>query len=297
MMRRLLRDLLVLLLFCAWGCEEDPPPTEPAAPSAPSFEAPVQTQAPAITARTFVVTDLAFVDLDSEGVADGFDLDGVDGPANCGHADLTTPDGRTGIDNQLAGLMPILRMTEAAAIDGLVQESVNGGLTMYLIDVVGVEGDWSGDDDAVVVRIRQGGGPTPILDTEGRIEPDQTFAVHPDSPDNQSTARLKGGVLTSEDFPLLLPAAVLNAAFTLEVPVARMELTFNADGSADGIMGGAVLIQGFIDLANTVATSIGPLATTLLRSRADLLPDADGRCTAMSAYFRVHLEPAFIAAW
>jgi hypothetical protein len=279
------------------GCEEDPPPPEPVDPPQTGFEAPVQTAAPIATARTFVVTDLAFVDLDSEGVADGFDLDGVEGPATCGQQDLTTPDGRTGIDNQLAGLMPILRMTEAAALDGLVQESVNGGLTMYLIDVVGVEGDWSGDDAAVAVRIRQGGGPTPILDTEGRIESDQTFTVHPDSPDNQSDARLQGGVLTSDDFPLLLPATVLNASFTLEVPVARMELTFNADGSADGILGGAVLIQGFIDLANTVATSIGPLATNLLRSRADLLPDADGRCTAMSAYFRVHLKPAFIADW
>ena len=40
------------------------------------------------------------------GVAPGFDLDGLDSPegdvASCGHGDLQDPDGRTGVDNQLA---------------------------------------------------------------------------------------------------------------------------------------------------------------------------------------------------
>lgn len=253
--------------------------------------APTRTDAPAVTRRTFVVTDLAFVDLAGPGVADGFDLDAVDGPAGCGQPDLAAPDGRVGIDNQLAGLLPILRMTEAAALDGLVQEAVSGGLTMFIVEVDGL-----GTDD-LSLRMRQGDGPTPILDTAGRIEADQTFRIHPESPDNRAPARREGDVITTADFVMAMPATVLNASFTLHAPVARIELVLNPDGSADGILGGAVLISGFVDLANTVATSIGDLATNLLRSRADLLPDADGRCTAMSAYFRVHLEPAFVAEW
>lgn len=293
-----MRVALCLFSLCfAFGCEEEPPPTELPVEETETFAPPVQTEAPPLTARTLVVTDLTFVDLEGPGVADGFDLDGVEGNAGCGHVDLTAPDGRVGIDNQLAGLLPILRMTEAAALDGLVQESVNGGLTMYLIDLEGLDGGLMGDDAEITVRVRQGDGPKPILDTAGRIEADQTFALHPESPDNRTTARIVDGVLTTDDFPLVLPARVLNAAFTLHSPVARMELVLNPDGSADGILGGAILIDGFIELANTVATSIGDLATNLLRTRADLLPDEDGRCTAMSAYFRVHLEPAFIGDW
>lgn len=294
-----MRAIACLLASLAlFGCEEDPPPAEPIAAAEPEpFAPPVQTEAPALTARTLVVTDLAFVDFASPGIVDGFDLDGVVGNAGCGHVDFTTPDGRPGIDNQLAGLLPILRMTEAAALDGLVQESVNGGLTMYLVDLEGLDGGMRGDDAEVGVRVRQGDGPRPILDTTGRIEADQTFALHPESPDNRTTARIVDGVLTSDDFELALPAHILDARFTLHAPVARMELVLNPDGSADGILGGAILIAGFIELANTVGTSIGDLATGLLRTRADLLPDADGRCTAMSAYFRVHLEPAFIGGW
>lgn len=287
-----LRQLIVsATVVSALACEEGPAPEVTRAPEPEGVAAPVQSEAPAQTRRTFVVTDLAFVDLAGPGTADGFDIDGVEGSAGCGQPDLSAPDGRAGIDNQLAGLLPILRMTEAAAIDGLVQEAVNGGLTMFIIDVDGL------NSDDLSVRLRQGGGPTPILDTGGRIEGDQTFRIHADSPDNQAAATRAGDVITSADFVLALPATVLNASFTLHAPVARMELVLNADGSADGILGGAVLIDGFVDLANSVATSIGGLATNLLRSRADLLPDADGRCTAMSAYFRVHLEPAFVAQW
>ena len=280
----------LMVWFAGLACDEAASQAPNPVPD-PGVMAPVRSEAPALTRRTFVVTDLAFVDLAGPGVADGFDLDRVEGTAGCGQPDLASPDGRAGIDNQLAGLLPILRMTEAAALDGLVQEAVNGGLTMFIVDLDGL-----GSDD-LSVRLRRGGGPTPILDTAGRIEADQTFRIHPDTPENQAAATQTGDIITSADFVLALPATVLNASFTLHAPVARMEFVLNPDGSADGILGGAVLIDGFVDLANTVATSIGDLATNLLRSRADLLPDADGRCTAMSAYFRVHLEPAFVAEW
>ena len=291
-MTKLLNLLYSLSITCALcACDAGVTTGEAPDPAPEGVTAPVQTEAPALTRRSFVVTDLAFVDLAGPGVADGFDLDGIEGPGGCGQQDLAAPDGRLGIDNQLAGLMPILRMTEAAALDGLVQEAVNGGLTMFIVDVDGL-----GTDD-LSLRLRQGGGPTPILDTAGRIEADQTFRVHADSPDNHASATRDGDVITSADFELALPATVLNASFTLHAPIARLEIVLNPDGSADGILGGAVLVDGFVELANTVATSIGDLATNLLRSRADLLPDADGRCTAMSAYFRVHLEPAFVADW
>lgn len=294
------RSLVAVLLAGAlgWGCEEDAPPSAAPPPPEPArFTPPERTPAPPVTTRALVVTDLAFVDFASDGVADGFDLDGVEGNAGCGHLDFVSPDGRAGIDNQLAGLLPILRMTEAAALDGLVQESVNGGLTMFLVQLSGLDGGLLGDDDAVEVHVFQGAGPQPFLDTAGRIEPDQTFAVHPESPQNRSVAALVDGVLTTAPFEMALPAHILNARFTLRAPVARAEFVLNADGSADGIIGGAVEIESLVELANSVATSIGDLATTLLRTRADLLPDDAGRCTAMSAYFRVHMEPAYLADW
>ena len=246
-----------------------------------------------------VVTELRFADLVAPGVAPGFDLDGLDSDGldgtGCRHPDFEGPDGAPGIDNQLATLMPILRATEARAIDGLLQESVNGGSILFLVQLDGLD-DWR-DDDAVDLVLQSGAGPTPYLTTDGLIESDQTFALDPDARPNPTTATLVDGTLTAGPFDVLLPVSVLNASFDLVMPIGMVQLTFNPDGSADGLFGGALPISTVLDLAGSIDTSIRDLATNLLISRADLLPDADGRCTAISAWWTVHAERAFVADW
>src|SRR5690349_652528 len=64
-----------------------------------------------------------------DGVSEGFDLDGVvseeDGATGCGVGDTVTPEGVPGVDNALARLIPLLELTEAVAVEGLIQNSIN----------------------------------------------------------------------------------------------------------------------------------------------------------------------------
>ena len=66
---------------------------------------------------TLIARSLRFA-RSADGVSDGFDLDGFATSAGddegCGVPDLTSPDGTSGVDNAVAGLLPILDLTEAA---------------------------------------------------------------------------------------------------------------------------------------------------------------------------------------
>ena len=256
------------------------PPTEPPAPTSPSEHA-------------LVITELRFSDVISPGVAPGFDLDGVDGA--CGHPDQVGPDGTPGVDNQLATLMPVFRATEARAIDGLLQESVNGGMVLYVAHLTGLDG-WL-DDSEVALHLQGAAGPKPYLTTEGLIEPDQTFVFDPESPANLSTGVLEAGTFTSAPFDVGLPVRILDVDFIMQISLGRVQLTLHPDGSADGVFGGAVAVESIVELANGVNTSVRELATNLLRQKADLLPDESGRCTAISVWWQFHAERAFVADW
>ncbi len=259
--------------------------------AAPATDAPAEPAAPA--ERAFVITQLRFSDVISPGVAPGFDLDGING--GCGHPDQVGPDGSSSIDNQLATLMPVFRATEARAIDGLLQESVNGGMVLYVAHLTGLD---SGMDDPEVQLHLQGAlGPKPYLTTEGLIEPDQTFTYDPESPANRTAGVLEAGTFTSQPFTVGLPVRILNVDFIMQISLGRVQLTLHPDGSADGIFGGAVAVESIVELANGVDTSVRELATNLLRQKADLLPDESGRCTAISVWWQFHAERAFVADW
>lgn len=300
--------VLCLGLLACEGAPADADPTADVGPlvsadAAPATEAPPEAPPEAPTGpgeAALVITELRFSDVLEPGVAPGFNIDGLtsDGRAEnggCFHPDQRGPDGTEGIDNQLATLMPIFRATEAAAIDGLLQESVNGGMVLYMVQMSDLDA-WDADP-AVQVLVQAASGPTPYLSTLGHIESDQTFALDPEAPANTTTAVLADGTLTAGPFPLALPVRILNAEFQLAIPIGWVQLTLNPDGSADGLFGGAVPVESIIELANGVDTSVRALATTLLRQKADLLPGEDGRCTAISAWWVFHAERAFVADW
>ncbi len=94
-----------LLLALLGGCADDAAP--PAAPSGPG----IRCDSPK-GSSTMVIARFGFVRADTTrtGVSDGFDLDDHDSapgdPVGCGRLDYTAPDGRHGVDNQLALLIP-----------------------------------------------------------------------------------------------------------------------------------------------------------------------------------------------
>ena len=78
-----------------------------------------------------VVREFSFFSEESPGVSDGFDLDGVDsqGPeeSTCYTVDSVDPEGRTGIDNQLAYIWTDLEGLVGEASKGLIQGAINEG--------------------------------------------------------------------------------------------------------------------------------------------------------------------------
>ena len=66
-----------------------------------------------------------------DGISPGFNLDGVHtetgASTGCGVTDLQSADGRTGIDNALGAIIPLLEVTEASAAESLLEDGIRSG--------------------------------------------------------------------------------------------------------------------------------------------------------------------------
>ncbi|MCA9638968.1 MAG: hypothetical protein KC420_23230, partial [Myxococcales bacterium] len=137
---RMLRALVVVALAAA-GCGDGASSAD-AGTDAPRPLAACDSPG---TTRSMVLSTFGFVRPDAMrgNRVDGFDLDdrvSTAGDAEgCRHADFTSPDGITGIDNQLARLLPVVDMMTGGAVDGLVQAAVNNGQLLIAITLDGVD--------------------------------------------------------------------------------------------------------------------------------------------------------------
>lgn len=247
-----------------------------------------------------VVTKLGFTRIAEEGVAPGFNLDGLvsDGTdyVSCGKMDFVGPDGTIGVDNQLAKLVPDVEAIVGNAVDGLLQGSVNDGQLVILMELGGVD-DFV-NDECVEVSLQVGEKHPPSLGTDGEIEAYQTF--NPDVAaelSHTSDGRITDGVLETGPFPVAIPLAIFDVAFTVNVQNARIRLTIDEDGKMVGFMGGGVIpdeiIEGVKDGAGLA--DIIPLIRLALESSTDLeLSDETGKCQQLSSTLAISAAPAFV---
>jgi hypothetical protein len=268
-------------------------------------EIPYSTPAPApvvdscTTAKTHaaLLTSLVFSREISPGVTDGFDLDNEvsqgDEDASCRHKDFVDSAGRTGIDNQLSTLIPVIESAVGNAVDGLLQGSINDGQLLLMLEMEHAE---SMVDDGCVdlgVQIARG---KPSLGTDGVVEAYQTFELNPDAPRGVGRARIDGGVLTAGPMEIAIPLKIFDVSFTLHVHGARFRYTIDEEGQIDGIFGGGIdteeLIAGVSQGAG-VERILGGIRLALNAS-ADLAPDADGKCHQLSSTIHFTATPAFV---
>ena len=115
-----------------------------------------------------------------DGQSMGFDLDGqvtTEGGADgCGIGDYQGFDGRAGVDNALARLIPVLELTEAVALEDLAQLAVNQGELLIMVQLDHL--DSYAQDECVDLTLFRGEG-VPTIGTYGVIEPGQTFDADP----------------------------------------------------------------------------------------------------------------------
>lgn len=247
--------------------------------------------------RAVVINNLAFGRRKDDGTAWGFDLDNRVSTASdsegCNKADLQTPDGLVGVDSAFSGMVPALEATEAGAVEGLIDDSINNGQLLLLLELAGVQDRVQ--DSCVDVRILRGGG-TPMLGTDGELLDGQTFGVDPNLPGVEMVCMpLVDGSVVARPFDMLLPLQVLDVELELSMHNAALRLDMYEDGTAWGYLAGDVptsdilqIVEGEGDLGD-----IRDLVVSLVNAAADLDPSTDG-CTGLSIVLEFQAMQAFI---
>jgi len=249
--------------------------------------------------QAFVITSMAFTREQSAGVLEGFDLDGIESAAGdaqgCGHADYAGPSGETGIDNAFAALVDVLESIGAGAVEGLIEDAINSGELLILLELEAVDDPL--DDSCVDMSLYRGMG-IPLLDTNGNIQMDQTFAVDPE----QRTSFAEGGSITDGTFEItgvqvFLPVQILDEFLEFDLVGGAIRVSWQEDGTVAGQLAGGVSVASLAGQIGAIS-DIGGLQDVvppLLEQAADLWPDESGACTHLSIGFDITARPAFVA--
>lgn len=299
--------LLPCLLPClvALGCDDGDDPRD-MGPDMPDAAPPTCDPARAITqdcpegaiaeAPVYVLSTLSFARIDeTTNRVQGFDLDArISAPGDvetCRHGDFESPDGRTGIDNQLASLWPAIEAVTGDAVDGLIQGTINNG---DLLIGLGVHLD--GDRADVGLRTLAG---NPLIGTDTRLLSNQTFTHDDDAAVALATGAQDGEWIEAGPFELTLPLVILSFEVDLQLTQAYLRFRVRDDGRIEGSLGGGLSVEEFmvgVDGAD-LPGSLKNFVRTTLQSRADLAQDADGRCHRLSAGLVFEGVPAWVAPW
>jgi hypothetical protein len=244
----------------------------------------------------FVRPEDAEVSSGDPAVCDGFDLDGLEtalgASDGCGIADFVGPDGTPGIDNAFAYLLPALELTEAAAVESLIQAAIENGSLLLTMELGGVSDPL--DDACVDLTLGRALGP-PLIGTDGLLLAGQTFAPDPDRPSlTVEGMALEGGVLEAP-IDLTLPVTVFDVDLDFELLDGWMRVERGEDGILRGLFAGGVEIAYMLQVAQeeNVDPALHGVLAALLGTWSDLAPDESGLCTQISITFSFEAVPAF----
>lgn len=255
--------------------------------------------APEVEVETALISEMGFAWEESEGVSQGFDLDGFTtvegGTTGCGIPDYTSPDGAVGIDNSFAPVLPALENVGGDALDPLVQASIDDGSLLLLIEMAGL--DDPAEDDCVDLHVQRGIGP-PAIGTNGFILPGQTFEQDLDAPDSiVECATMTDNVLHAAPFNMRLPLNIFDEFVDFEMLDGILEMEFHDDGTYSGAFGGGIETAELIANVNgldAIPEAIPDLIETVMDVRADLAPTNGGDCSRISVTFRFSGVSAYL---
>ena len=248
--------------------------------------------------RMHWVVDQVWFTRIEDGVSDGFDLDGdastVGGSGGCGVADETSPDGVAGVDNAFGKLLPALELTEFVAAEELINSTIRSGELLLLGELTGV--DDLENDDCVGMAMRRATG-EPLLGTDGEFLAGQTLDLDPDFADVElDEQQLVAGSAAGRPFYLDLPVQVLNASLEFHLEDGGMRIDLHEDGSASGVFAGGLDTAELIAVASEegIDESVVGVLSGLLAGVADLNPDENGDCQAISVTLSFTATPVYI---
>jgi len=231
----------------------------------------------------------------ADGVVWGLDLDGVNSassdPTGCYKEDLVDPNGNVGIDNAFSALIPALDSTEAVALESLVQQSINNGNLLLMVEISGVD-SWQ-NDDCVNVSIWRGQG-TPLIGTDGKLMTHQSFFKDTDMPNSHIEGmKIVDGRLVATPLNVELPVQVLDEKLSFEMSNGGIHIDLTENGFMSGFFTGALPISTLTDITTLPDVNLPEFVQDLVASAADLYPQDDGTCSAISVAFEYTAIPGF----
>lgn len=247
--------------------------------------------------RVFAVHSLYFSRI-TDGASAGFNLDEAvtepGGSTGCGKADVVGLDGEPGVDNAFAGLLPVLETTEAQALEPLIQDQIDGGEILLLIEVSAWDG--ADQDDCVGVQVLRGDG-VPAVGNDGLLLADQTYTLTAQQPMAEPVrGRVVDGQIQADELTFALPVTVFDADLPLEVRGASMRLDPREDSSASALLGGAFpwvpMVEALQD--TNIDNALEALLPGLVGGVADMAPDASGQCQEISVTLDLGLANGFL---
>lgn len=240
-----------------------------------------------------VITEMWFARLSDEGVSWGADLD--QSFEGCGVADAETPEGEQGIDNSFGTLIPILELTEGAAIEVYIQDLINKGEVLIMLEMEDV--DDTHNDTCVNFNLLRGLG-DPTVGTDKIIEAGQTFDRNFDLPMSRTEGQaITEGTLLASPLEFSLPFNIFDVALEFNLHNSTLRFDQGIDGHHTGYIAGGLYIDEVIDfVSGRDDIDIGDLITELVETRADLWPDETGQCKGISVVFEFKAKPAFFYA-
>lgn len=229
---------------------------------------------------------------DAAGVCQGFNLSGS-GPNICGTEPFVGPDGKADVDNQLARVYPILAGQIGSALPTDIQNSVNTGGLLLLIEIVG-----DPTTDTKVQLVMHAAAGTPLLGGDGLLLADQTYALKNEPPLGVcENATVSNGRISCGPFDLLIQIAVFGVPYQITFRSGLITMTLPTDGSDSQILFGASIeVADIMSLAegiqNGPANLLGILQSTL-PPLADIQDPKTGVCDRISGVLGMTARTAF----
>lgn len=240
-----------------------------------------------------IITEMRFARVDDNGQSWGANLD--ESTLGCGVDDFTDPEGATGVDNSFGTMIPILELTEGAAIEVYIQDLINRGEVLIMLEMEDL--DDAQDDGCVDVNLLRGLG-DPTVGTDRIIEAGQTFDRNLDLPQSRTESQqLDNGTLIASPLQVELPFNIFDIALDFTLHSSTLRFNQGVDGHHSGYIAGGLYINEIIDfVSGRQDIDIGDLVIDLVENRADLWPDNTGQCQGISVVFEFEAKPAFFYA-
>ena len=245
-----------------------------------------------------VFREFTFFGADEEGRLEGFIIDDVvsddQDASTCHHPDSVDRNGREGVDNQFGVIWSnVLEPLVGEAAHALLNGAVNEGRMLFAVELTGVD-DLEDDDDVQLHFFRARG--SPFVGTQGLLAPDQSYYINSETPGTiVEGVSIKDREIQVGPVAFEFPVDILAEFFLISIKQGQLRIRFNEDGSAEGLIGGVIDVQSFLEAGyQTNAEREFRVVTPLVMRSTDMMLNDEGECEGISIAIKFSATTGFV---